>query len=249
MMSLTSVDLINIVYKQYRYKLKSFSGIFMALILVQAIGILISLNGVRTSGFSNGFYSLNVSTYNANAVIFFTLIWAFTNAIIITTKSYREDDFTFVTNRLSYNLSNILFLITVCVIGGITAMLSRGVIQVLVYFTSDIETFLAISQDLTRGEYVLGILAVILYILLFGAVGYLVGMMFQRNKLLIFMIPVLVFGLDFIRQDNGEPTLQRIFEFYAMEQSFSLFVVKGLSTIVIAYLISVLLTNRLEVRR
>ncbi|GGA77795.1 hypothetical protein [Ornithinibacillus halotolerans] len=247
-MSLANVNLSNIVIKQYRYKMKSFIGVFLALMVIQVFGILISMLGASSSGFSNGFFFINVTSYTANVVIAFTMIWAFTNAIIVTTKSYREDDFTFISNRLSYNLSNILFLITACVIGAITAFLSRGVIYILVFFVNDLETFLTVNQEVNMADYLIGVLATILIVLLAGAAGYVVGMLFQLNKLLIFILPVFVFGLDFIRTSN-ESTLQRIFEFYFTEQVFTIFVVKTIMTILLGFGLAALLTNRMEVRR
>jgi hypothetical protein len=247
-MSLTKVSLSSVVRLQYRYKLKAYTGVFMGLILVQVIGILLSIVGSMGSSFSNNVYTVEVSVFSPSLVIILTMIWAFLNAILMTTKAYREDDFTFVSNRLSYNLSNMAFLLTACVIGALTALLSSGIIQLLSYLTRDIDVFLTVTHDVTTSDYVAGAVVTLLYILLAATVGYLIGMMTQFNKRLIILLPVILVGLNYIAQRNGNTGFVTIIEFYFMEYSFSIFLLKAMVTLLIGSGLAILLSNRLEVR-
>ena len=113
MMSLTN-QLIwqKTVKKQYFFKLKANIDAFSSLVWIQLLAHLFSLGGVASMGMGGTNLSVDVKYYSADLVIGFTMLWAFVTAITITTKPYRNHDFTFVTNRLSSSLSNILFLLT-----------------------------------------------------------------------------------------------------------------------------------------
>jgi hypothetical protein len=249
MMSLTNVSLSKVVFQQYRYKLRSYIGVFLALIIVQLLGIFIATNGTANSGFSNGYYSIDIASFSSDVVIVFTMIWAFMNAILITTKAYREDDFTFVSNRLSYNLSNIAFIVTASVIGAVTALLSNGLVQFIVYFTSDINLFLTLNQQIGIIGHAVTVISTILFVLLAGTAGYLIGMMVQVNKLFILLIPILIAALNYIDSSSSIFGYADIIKYFFSEPSFPLFVAKTVLAIIICYGLAIFLSNRLEVRR
>ena len=139
-MSLTRVNLAETVKKQYLYKLKANIDAFSSLLAIQLLAIIFSYGGVGSSGMSSGDIHISVKYYSADLVIIFTLIWAFVTAITITTRSYRNHDFTFITNRLSSSLSNILFIVTTAMIGSLTAILAGNVLRTLSYFLVDYQT-------------------------------------------------------------------------------------------------------------
>ena len=103
-MSLSRTSLMEVVKRQYLFKLKSFIQVFMTLVVLQLLAMLFSFNGVGMMGSSNGSVEMDIQYYSADIVVVFTMLWAFITAILITTKAYRNDDFAFVTNRLSSNL-------------------------------------------------------------------------------------------------------------------------------------------------
>ena len=133
MMSLSRASLMEVVKKQYLFKLKSFIQVFMTLVVLQLLAMLFSFNGVGMMGSSNASVEMDIQYYSADIVVVFTMLWAFITAILITTKAYRNDDFAFVTNRLSSNLSNMLFLLTASILGGILAILSSYLMKVMMY--------------------------------------------------------------------------------------------------------------------
>lgn len=131
MMSLIKTNVFEISKIQYSFKLKTYFELLFKLAIIQMIGIFFSTN--KTSMF--GLNHISIYTFSNDAVILFTLIWAFTIAITLTTTNYKNMDFTFVSNRLSSNLSDIGFLATCSLLGGITASLSSVFLRVLFYFT------------------------------------------------------------------------------------------------------------------
>ncbi|MFS1519324.1 hypothetical protein V1503_23085 [Bacillus sp. SCS-151] len=252
-MSLTTVTLANTVKNQYFYKLKANIDSFSSLIGIQVLGIIFSLGGIGTISTGSNNFNINIQYYAADIVIVFTLIWAFSTAITITTKPHRNHDFTFVTNRLSSSLSNILFLITATIVGSITAILSGNVIQVLRYIFIDQQLYV-----LNTGiqELVIGISAIFLYGLIVCAIGYFIGTLIQVSKLFIIVIPVSLLGFIFLEATLLEGTIRdnylsviKIFQFYVSEPIFVLFIVKVLITSSLFFMAAISILNRMEVRK
>lgn len=248
-MSLAMPGLASIVKKQYAFKLKAYMGVFTPLIVLQLTGILFSMNGVGSTGGGLFNSSFQVNYYSADLVIAFTILWGFINAILITTKDYKEDDFSFVTNRLSNNLANVLFLFTASFIGGITAILTGYLLRVLMYFVFDFEPAIDVGLDVDPPGFVLGIFAAILFVFLGSSFGYLVGSLVQLHKIFIAILPVVIIGsLLFLGRDQIYPLLW-IGEFYFQESSFLLFLGKIFVTAGLVFAASSLLSNRQEVRK
>lgn len=247
MMSLTTLSTGNLVKKQFQYKMKAYIGVFGSLMVIQILAILFSLGG--GSGMSGGgtyALSVNIRYYSADMVIAFTMLWAFISAILVTTKAYREDDFTFVTNRITANLSNIAFLGIASIIGGITAILSGFLLKTLMYYILDYGQIIGISTTPGIQEFMVGLFATVMLVFLCSSLGYLVGTLVQLSKLFIVVLPVVIFGFEIT---SSIYPLIPIGEFYFQEQSFIVFLVKILITIAILFSVTGILSNRMEVRR
>lgn len=244
-MSLAATNLMETVKKQYLFKLKANIDTYSGLVGIQVLGLLFSLGGI--GGFGTSY--LEVTYFSASVVIAFTIFWGLVSGITIMTKPVRDVDFTFVTNRLSSTLSNILFLMTVSLLGAVTAMLSRYVLLFVSYFMMDKQLFY--DASMTIGDFFLGVMIAFLYIFLISAVGYLIGTLVQVNRIFIFLIPVLFFGsmmVDAI-MFGREPIVTKWFSFYFQEPSIWLFVLKTLVTSALCFLGSWAIFNRMEVRR
>ena len=150
MMSLKTINLAETVKKQFVFKLKANIDVFSSLVGIQLLAILFSLGGVGSMGMGGTNLSVDVKYYSADLVIVFTMLWSFVTAITITTKPYRNHDFTFVSNRLSSSLSNILFLLTASFIGSITAVLAGNLVKLLVSILFKQETFSRLIVGSTR---------------------------------------------------------------------------------------------------
>ncbi|WHX25334.1 hypothetical protein QNH47_14370 [Virgibacillus halodenitrificans] len=246
-MSLNKVRLGKLVQKQTQFKLRSYSGIFSSLIVLQVLGILFSLNGVGMTGTSAYNKSVSITYYSADIVVVLTLIWAFISAILITTKAYREDDYIFVTNRLSSNLSNIIFMAIASIIGGVTAILSGFLLKLVVYtfFTAE---FMHTGTSMLLSEVIGGAIIVILYVFLACAAGYLIGSIAQMNRMFIILVPVIVIGTTLLLEMSSSKLTTYMIEFYIYEHSFLMSLLKGFFTAVLLFTLATLLSNRKEVR-
>jgi len=249
MMSLTKVRLWDVVKQQYRYKLKGYIQVFMSMVVLQVLALIFSLNGVGNAGASGGLLNVNTSYFSADFVLAFTMLWGFITAILITTKAYSNDDFIFVTNRLSSHLSNVLFLVTASILGGLTTILSTFLLKVIVFlFKSDV--YLASSADLAAPMTLLvGVSSASLYILLLCSLGYLVGTLIQWSKLFAVLLPAVFVGGLLLNALSGEAgILAVLYAFFMTESSFPLFFLKVVCTSVVLFWGAFGLSNRLEVR-
>ncbi|MBP2243308.1 hypothetical protein J2Z40_003924 [Cytobacillus eiseniae] len=247
MMSLTTVNLLNNIKKLYLFKLKANIDSFSSLIGIQLLALLFSLGGVTTIGSFSSNLHIDIKYYSADLVIVFTMIWSFVTAITITTKPYRNHDFSFVTNRLTSSVANILFLFTASMLGGITAMLSGNLLKIAITLLLDEPLYLIHGGV---GEIAIGAVAAILYIFGISAIGYFIGALVQVSKLFILLLPILLIGsLYFDGMLQRDPIITDFFKFFLFEASFLIFIVKALLTSVLFFLASIVILNRMEVRR
>ncbi|PMC40315.1 hypothetical protein CJ195_00970 [Bacillus sp. UMB0899] len=248
-MSLTEVKLSDIVRKQFLYKVKAYLGVFSSLLVVQAISLLLSTNGSRSMGTSYNSFSININYYTGDLSIIFTLIWSFITAIIITTRAYRNDDFVFVSNRLSSHLSNVAFLFFASVIGGISAVLTGQLFKVMMHLI--LKDGYVMGSAVPIPDLLLSIVVSILYVFLLASLGYLVGMLVQLNRWLSVLLPTIVIGYMIIGTTTiGEPSIiVKLFNLYVQETHFPLFLLKIGVTTGLLFSISSILTNKLEVRQ
>jgi hypothetical protein len=249
-MSLSRASLMDVVKKQYAYKLKSYIQVFMSLVVLQLIAVLFSFNGVGMMGSSSASIEVDIHYFSADIVVIFTMLWAFITAILITTKAYRNDDFAFVTNRVSSNLSNMLFLITASMIGGLTAILTTHLMKIVMYFFKEQQLLDGTSAMAVPEEILSGIVTTIFYVLLFSALGYFVGTLVQLNRIFVVLLPALVFGSLFLGAVSGNAVLtDSIVKFFFTETSLSLFIVKIIVTASLLFSSAFVLSNGMEVRQ
>ena len=246
-MSLSTTNVSQTVKKQFFFKLKANIDSLSSLIWIQLLAILFSFGGVSSMWSSNGEASIEVQYFTSDIVVVFTFIWSFVTAITITTKPYRHHDFTFVTNRLSSSLSNILFFLCANVIGSITAILSGNLISLIKYLFFDTQLYHIQSGLL---ESFGGIAITFLYLCMLSALGYLIGALVQLHKIFAVFIPLLFIGLVMISGTmQGVPFTIHLYDFYVKETSMLLFLLKSVITTILLLLPSISILNRLEVRR
>jgi len=211
--------------------------------IIQIIGLLFSFASIISGGGSGivGFnYELNV--YSTDFVVGFTLLWAFITGISIALQHYRYNDFAFVTNRMTSNFSNVLFLLTSALLGGVTATLIGVSFRLLYSLFNTVEIF-AVSYTLS--DLVIGMSASASYCLCFSAIGYLSGTIIQYHKLFKYLLPIGFIGLLIGFGEDMHP----VFSFFFRETSFLLFFVKIVVTSVLCFVLASCISNRMEVRR
>ncbi|XXM73019.1 hypothetical protein ACQ0QQ_03725 [Lysinibacillus sphaericus] len=248
MMYLAEVKAWDIIKKQYRYKLKSYFGVFTSLVVIQLLAILFSFNGTGMSGGSSASLDYEVHYFTSDLIQVFMMIWAFITAVLITTKSYRFEDTVFVTNRWISHLSNVLFLFTASVFAGITVYLASHLFKVITFMVKEDSSIMV--ESLRAAGLLAGIPASILYIFLFASTGYFVGMLVQFNKIFSLVLPVLFVGILILDGLGGDPALLvNVGTFFGSETSLSIFLVKILGVSVLLLLGGMGVSSRLEVRK
>ncbi|SHG57681.1 hypothetical protein [Ornithinibacillus halophilus] len=248
-MSLKQVSESKIIKNQLLFKLNSFTGVFTSMLALQLLAIFMSYYGSSSMG-GGGVYGISYtfSYYSANVVIAFTFLWIFVNSILITTRAYKEDDFHFVTNRMTQNLSNILFLFVASLIGAVTAMLSSFLVKILIYFFKATKgNYLAV--DLNALEWFTGLAATILILFMLGSFGYFIGILVQWYKKLAIILPVVLIGTVMALASQGHYILPEIIEFYFMEHSFIVFLLKVIGSAGVLFAAAILISNQQEVRK
>ncbi|ATW28098.1 hypothetical protein [Candidatus Formimonas warabiya] len=250
-MSLTETNLLFVAKKQYFYKLKAYVGLFFGLAVIQLLVFGLSGGRIGMEGSSSDYVSFQVYRFSSEVIISTTMLWALTVAVILTTKSYRDVDFTFVSNRISSNLSNIGFLLTAGLVGGVTASLYGPLVRVMMYFSAGSHNIIRENFFMTPRELVVGMSAAALYIILFSALGYFLGMFAQVHKICLAFLPVLFLGALFLGNiTQSEATLfAKSIQFFGYEKSFLLFTVKILLTAAILFTGAIIFSNRVEVRK
>lgn len=249
MMSLAKPRLTAVVNKLFLYKIKAYMPAFLTMMVLQVLAIVISFNGTGMSGSGSDTLDMTVHFYTGDIIIALTLVWAFVLSFNLTTKANRYDDFAFVTNRFSSNLSNSLFLFTASIIGGITAMLATNFFMLLlVYFSS--QTFLNSYTVMNHPlELLTGMTATSLYVFLFSVLGYICGTIIQISRIFVVVLPAVFIATLYLSASMGEEGIVVVlFRFFARETSLLLFVAKVVVTACILLASSFALSNRMEVK-
>jgi hypothetical protein len=212
------------------------------------IAILFSFNGSSMMGGGSETFSYDVKYFTGSLILTFTMLWAFIVGILITTKAYRNDDYSFVTNQSASTYSNILFLLSACAFAGVTAFLSTHLFQLIAVFVLKDHSFM--MQQLTVIEMLKGFSASFLYIFLIASIGYFAGMLIQFNRAFVFILPVVIFGLLILEGVvTGESTiLVKTGIFFGDETSFVLFAVKVIGVSSLFYAAASFLLRQMEVK-
>ncbi len=247
MMYLAETKMIDLIKQQFLYKVKANLGFFFSLLAVQSFALLLSVNGIMGMGTGGPYLSINVNAYSNDLIIIFTMVWAFTIAVTLTTKEYRNYDFTFVSNRLTSNLSNILYLGSLALFSSVTAVLTGILLRVILFFSKSDTILSEYYFYISPYELILSIFVITLYILLLSSIGYLAGTIVQLYKPLSVILPVITIGLLIVEGRR----LGKIsaYEFFVQEPSLFLFTIKTLLVSSILFGCVYLLSNRMEVRK
>jgi|LSQX01.3.fsa_nt_gb hypothetical protein len=246
-MSLAEVSLFDTVKKQFLFKVKANIDFYSSLITMQVFGIFFAFAGI-SYGSTSGWLSVTIHYYSVNAVIAFTVFWGFVTGVTILTKQYTDTDFIFITNRVSSTLSNILFLAATSLLGSVTAMLSKYLLLFASLYIFN--EHIVLGDIMSAGDFLFGTAIAFLYVFLSCAVGYLIGTLVQINRIFIILIPALIIGSLILDGIQGRlPFVLKIYEFYFYESSVVLFILKTILTSAFCYIASLVILNRMEVRK
>lgn len=199
-----------------------------------------------------------LKNYNGTTCIAVTMLFVCIVSFLMTIKTFRYRDFTFVTNRLSSSLSTIGFLLTLSAFGGISASLYCMPIRLIAYFFEGPSNVSANGFTVPPLYLMTGILAAVLYCILASGLGFLIGSLFQNQMALIFSFAlVVILSASIISLRPYVPLFaalssfldHHLLGFFSGESSLWLFAGKVLLTSAVLYALGALLTSRLEVKR
>lgn len=243
-MSLVKSDFISVVKKQYIYKLNGFSKFFLMIIFTQVLGMLFALtNAGGNMATSTNIYKFNIERNSTIQVYIFTIACVVGATILLNLRDYKDMDFTFVSNRISSNVSNIGFLITLSLFGSVTSALSGVLVRTIKYLSIGGSRIIESGFFLSPGEVMCSIGANFFYILIISSIVYFCTVLTESSKLFIIVILAVVVLLP------QTPLLGTIIKFYGKESSLLIFMIKAIITAAIFFCASVVASNNLEVRR
>jgi hypothetical protein len=234
------------VKNQYVYKLKAYSGYFCGLILAQIIALIFSFSGTEMGG--SGTYTYHY--YSAQIVVLFTEFWALIIAILLCTRQSKNESFALPGNRLSDCLSDISYMLTCCLFGGITSALAGVALRIPVYFGN--QGILFLDGFYPDAGVIFTIFATTaLYMLFFSAAGYLCGTLVRFSKAFFLIIPALIAGTIFL--ECNSPRSQTFFRIcwdsVINAHSLTPFAVWVSTLSVLMLAIATILSNWVEVKK
>ncbi|TDL31467.1 hypothetical protein E2R51_13970 [Jeotgalibacillus sp. S-D1] len=246
-MSLSNVSLGETIKNQYLYKITSYSDAVKSLMIVQLIAIMFTVSMVTSIGsMGDGLMHITINEYTIDATIVFMILWVFITSILVTTKSYQYEDFSFVTNRLSSQLANLLFLLTAVTAGVVSTIMSSYLIYYIVLIISDKQLLGGVNILASGSEMSFTAIVIFLYMLLASSAGYAAGALTQISRLFIPLLSaVLVMGSIFFANSTF---LRTFYSFYFSESSLLLFSAKCLVTSSILFAAAVFIMQSREVR-
>lgn len=234
-------------FNQYLYKIKAYSNYLCSLILAQLIAFVLSLGGTMTDISANYAYHY----YNAGLIILPTMFWALVIPFLLCTRSSKNQAFALPGNRLSDALSDIAYLLTGCLFGGITVTLAGIALRVPVYFGNRGAVFLdGFFPDPSITFTVFATTA--LYILFFAAVAYLCGVIIRFHKAFIVILPASIVGAIMLIYNTlyeHDTAFMDWWNHVLFANAFQSFARLTIVFSVLFFAAAVLLSIRLEVRK
>jgi hypothetical protein len=214
------------------------------IIVTQIIGMLFTLtNAGGSMATSNGLYSFIISINSTIQVFIFTAACIMGATISLNGRENKYKDFTLISNGLSSNLSNMLFIITLSFFGAVTSALSGPFIRGIKYLIIGSSKIIEEGFIVTTSEIILSIFASFLYILALSSVVYLCTVLTTKYKAFIIVILAMVVLLP------QTTILMDIVRFYGSGNTFLMFTLKALSTYGIFSAGSLLVSYNMEVGR
>lgn len=247
-MSLTEVSVGSVVKRQYVSKMRIYVSLFTTLMATQLFAFIVSFAGISTTGTGSSTINFQEKTYSGVVIFAFTLIWAFSMGITLTTKGYRNDHYAFVTNRLTGHLSNLLVMLTASIMGGVTTTLSSDTFKLLIYFIYKNQRDVVGTGNSVH-NLALGMLVGVLYLFLMATIAYFIGLLAVFSRLALIGLTAIVLAAQILESGKAPTPLAQFFQFYYHETSLLLFILKIIVSVACFFAVSVALTRQSEVRK
>ncbi|NLA85811.1 MAG: hypothetical protein GX847_00710 [Clostridiales bacterium] len=239
---------ISLAARSYLFKLRAYSGYLFGLIMAQLLGL--ALSGANTSNISTTNHNIIINLYGTQLIPFFTAVWIFVIAVIFASRASKDSAFTFPGSRLTDSVSDLAYLLTCCIFGGVTTALSGAALRFIVFI-------LYPGSILHQGFYPVFIeqatiaSGTFLYLLLLSSVSYLCGTLIRRSKAFgVLVLALLLFIVaSLLNTVNISPFWRAVRSFLFEESSLARFGLISAAISIVFYAVSVIAANFMEVKK
>lgn len=233
------------VKRQYKFKLKAYHNLIGTLFLFQIIALFFSIYG-QSSSITDQYVTVTNHIYTADIIVGFTLLWIFTVPFYITNRASKDMMFSFITNKRSNHVANMMYMFTLSALGAVSSVLLGVAVRLgmMIYYGFD---QLFTYEVLSISQLLLTIFIVFLYHLLLFSFGYVISETIQLHRSFTLLVPVLLFGFFIFTVNVFNEAY--LFTFYIMESNLVWFLIKVIGSVVVFWLLATQVGRRLEVRR
>jgi len=245
-MSLPERSLAQAIRQQYALTMHTLgSSFYRNLICLEILFSLPIIWFSTTHGtFINQLYHLRVRFLSGSQTLWVAMAYVAAIAWVMADNRQRNMAFTFVSSRLSHDLSNMAALFTMSGIAAVLSTLSLLLTRLAVTLISG-DIILAEGYHLTPLDLFYCMTAV--YSLLAAAIVYLLVIILRRESRLLAFVPlVMLLGLKVPLVGDA---LGDILAFYLAEPSPAFFLLKAVLTVLVLFAAACWGSKRLEVRR
>jgi len=186
-MSLNNISMVQNVKNQVKWKLASYSSVFMTSIVVQIIASLLSLNSSSQMSSGNSEVMMEIHSYSLDGILVFSMITMFIISAMLASKHMMEENLSVVTTRLTASISTIVSQLIICLIVTCTALSSFYICALVLRLRNSQELFLVQIEVEAKTFFLFFSLLVIL-----SAAGFFVGSFFQVNRWTLAILGVVV---------------------------------------------------------
>lgn len=233
------------VKKQVRWKLSSYSSVFMTIIAVQIMASLLTLNGTSHMSSGNDQLRMEVSSYSLDSILMFSMVTVFIISSMLASKHMVEENFSIVTTRLTASLSTIVAQLIICVITTCTALSSFYIFAFIMRLRKSEQPFL-----LQTAVEVKTLLLFFSLLVVLSAAGFFVGSFLQTNRWIIAIIGVVaIIGLFSYLVPSYETISSQDEEAIEANATVWLTSLKCLGISAVIYAIAIYIRNNQEVSR
>ena len=246
-MSLNDVSVIQNVKKQVRWKLSSYSSVFMTIIAVQIMASWLFFNGTSQMNSGNGELRVEISVYSLDSMLIFSMITVFIISAMLAGKHMVEENFSIVTTRLTASISTIVAQLIICVVTTCTALSSFYLSTLIMRLRKPEEPLLL--QTAVEAKTLLLFFSLLVVL---SAAGFFVGSFLQMNRWVIAIIGVgVVIALFIYLVPSSETTTTRLQDEEAIATNATIWFtsLKCLAMSAVIYTVTIYIRNQQEVSR
>lgn len=247
-MYLSEPKLVDIVKRQFRFKLNAHAAAFTTFVILQIGAFFLAFSGSKHT-WQDSVADVTLINLSNDVNVGLSFIWAFILGIMLTTALRRNEAFSFVTTRLSNQLANLLFMLTASIFAGLITVLTGPVLKLLGILRHGEMIIYTPGLFEAPLDMIMRFITAASYILLFFLIGYTISSLVQLNKIFIGFFIALYIAFSFVGTSwDGTQYVVATINFFSNEHFLPLFLLKVFVTVLGLFAISAFITNRLEVR-